>query len=189
MTPTLKSDLRREAEQRRRALANPAHGAALARHAAALDLALGAVVAGYCAFRDEADPKPLMLDLASQGHPLALPVMVARDAPLRFHRWRAGDATAVHPYGVTEPLGDAAVVVPSILLVPLLAFDAAGWRLGYGGGYYDRTLAALRADGPVRAIGIAYDGQEIAAVPHAGHDQRLDAVLTEAGLRRFDDCL
>ena len=182
----LKSDLRRETELRRRMLARPDHAAALAEHAAALDLAPGAVVAGYWAFRDEADPKLLMLALAGRGHPLALPAMVARGAPLRFHRWREGDAMAVHAYGVNEPLAEADVVVPSVLLVPLLAFDAQGWRLGYGGGYYDRTLAALRAAGPVRAIGIAYGGQQIAAVPHGNHDQRLDAVLTEAGLRRCD---
>jgi 5-formyltetrahydrofolate cyclo-ligase len=181
----LKSDLRREAELRRRALANPDHAGALARHVTALNLMQGAVVAGYAAFRDEADPKPLLLALANHGHPLALPAIVASGAPLRFHRWREGDAMRLHAYGVSEPLAEAAVVVPSVVLVPLLAFDATGWRLGYGGGYYDRTLAAVRSAGAVRAIGIAYGGQEIAAVPHSGHDQRLDAVLTEAGLRRF----
>jgi 5-formyltetrahydrofolate cyclo-ligase len=123
--------------------------------------------------------------LARHGHPLALPAMVGRQAPLRFQRWRPGDAMTVHPYGVSQPLSDAEVVTPSVLLVPLLAFDAQGWRLGYGGGYYDRTLAALRSAGVVTAIGIAYDGQRIAAVPHDAHDQRLDAVLTETGLRRF----
>ena len=69
--------------------------------------------------------------------------------------------------------------------MPLLAFDGQGTRLGYGGGYYDRTLAALRAAGAVRAIGIAYAGQEVPKVPHGPHDQRLDAVLTENGLTRF----
>jgi 5-formyltetrahydrofolate cyclo-ligase len=74
-------------------------------------------------------------------------------------------------------------VVPDVLLIPLLAFDATGYRLGYGGGYYDRTLSALRAQKPVIAIGIAYAGQQVAAVPHEAHDQRLDGVLTEEGLR------
>jgi len=187
MTPesALKSDLRRQAELRRRMLAGPNHAAVLAGYAAALDLPPAAVVAGYSAFRDEADPKALMLALAGRGHALALPVMVGRGAALRFHRWCEGDAMRLHAYGVSEPLADAEVTVPDVVLVPLLAFDADGWRLGYGGGYYDRTLDALRRAGPVTAIGIAYAGQQIAAVPHNDHDQRLDAVLTEAGLWRF----
>lgn len=180
-----KTDLRRTAAALRSTLAEPGHGAALAAHAAALDLPLGAVVAGYCAFRDEADPRALMQALAARGHPLALPVMVGKALPLRFHRWCEGDAMGVHPYGVSEPLATAEMIVPSVLLVPLLAFDRRGIRLGYGGGYYDRTLAALRSTGPVTAIGIAYAGQECAGLPWGPHDQPLDAVLTEAGLIRF----
>jgi 5-formyltetrahydrofolate cyclo-ligase len=91
----------------------------------------------------------------------------------------------VSAYGVTEPDVGAEVMTPSVLLVPLLAFDADGYRLGYGGGYYDRTLTVLRAQWSVRAIGIAYAGQEIEKLPHDAHDERLDAVLTETGLRAF----
>lgn len=182
---TAKSDLRREADRRRRALAQPAHATRLAAYADTLALRPGAVVAGYAAFRDEADPRPLMLALAARGHPLALPAIVAPAAPLRFHRWCESDAMVTHAYGQREPHPDCPLAVPEVLLVPLLAFDGAGHRLGYGGGYYDRTLAALRAVGLVTAIGIAYAGQAVGVVPHGEHDQRLDAVLTEDGLTRF----
>lgn len=186
MIPEAKADLRRIAAARRQRLAHPEHAAALADYAGTLALAPGVVVAGYAAFRDEADPKPLLLALAARGHPLALPALAGRAQPLRFHRWREGDALCAHVYGMREPAPDCEQLIPSVLLVPLLAFDARGYRLGYGGGYYDRTLEALRAAGRVAAIGLAYAGQEIAAVPHGPHDQRLDAVLSETGLRRFD---
>jgi 5-formyltetrahydrofolate cyclo-ligase len=91
----------------------------------------------------------------------------------------------VHAYGVTEPQFESEIVTPAVVLVPLLAFDATGYRLGYGGGFYDRTIEALRAIRPIEAIGIAYAGQEVAAVPRDDHDQRLDAVVTEEGFRRF----
>lgn len=180
-----KAELRRDARLTRQRLADSRHGALLAAQADALALVPGAVVAGYAAFRDEADPRDLMAVFATRGHPLAMPAIVERGAPLRFHLWCAGDAMVVHPYGVREPLPDCPQAVPDVLLVPLLAFDAAGYRLGYGGGYYDRTLAVLRAARPVRAIGIAYTGQQVDALPHGPHDQRLDAVLTEAGLVHF----
>jgi len=182
---TGKTELRRKAEAHRKTLADPGHAEALAAYADALAIAPGAVVAGYAAFRDEADPRLLLRMLAARGHPLALPAMTGKALPLRFHRWCETDELVVHPYGVAEPHSDAPVVEPSVLLVPLLAFDSHGTRLGYGGGYYDRTLAALRAAGSVRAIGIAYAGQELPAVPRSAHDERLDAVLTETGLTRF----
>jgi 5-formyltetrahydrofolate cyclo-ligase len=180
-----KRDQRRLAEAQRKTLVTPGHAAVLAGFAAALDLAPGAVVAGYCAFRDEADPRALMRTLAARGHRLALPAMVAKAAPLRFHVWCESDPLVVHPYGVREPRPECPVVVPDVLLVPMLAFDADGYRLGYGGGFYDRTLEALRATRPVLAIGIAYAGQQRTDVPRGEHDQRLDAVLTENGLTRF----
>jgi len=180
-----KADLRKDAEQRRRTLARAGFATAIAGFAGALALPEGAVVSGYWAFREEADPRALMLALGAKGHPLALPCVVAKHTPLRFHRWRESDAMRVGAFGIAEPLVGAEAVTPSVLLVPLLAFDGEGTRLGYGGGYYDRTLAVLRAQGPVRAIGIAYAGQEVPALPHAAHDQRLDAILTEKGLRTF----
>jgi 5-formyltetrahydrofolate cyclo-ligase len=181
---TGKPDLRKDAERRRQALAQTGHAAALAAYAAALALPPG-VVAGYWPMKSEADPRPLMAALSSLGHPLALPCVEKRAAPLLFRCWKEGDPLGRGAYGTSEPLPAAAPVIPSVLLVPLLAFDAQGFRLGYGGGYYDRTLAVLRAARPVTAIGIAYAGQEIPAVPHEAHDLRLDAILTEAGLTRF----
>jgi 5-formyltetrahydrofolate cyclo-ligase len=180
-----KAELRKDAELRRHSLVRPDFPDALASYAAALSLPAGAVVSGYWAFRDEADPRALMLALAERGHPLCLPVIVEKAQPLRFHRWNPSDVMRVHAYGVTEPQRDAAVITPSVLLVPLLAFDATGYRLGYGGGFYDRTLQSLRAIRNIQAIGIAYAGQEVPAVPHHEYDERLNAVLTEKGLRRF----
>ncbi len=184
---TAKIALRQEAEERRRQLAHPGFAKRLAAHAAVLPLAIGAVISGYAAFRDEADPGLLLLALAAQGHLLALPAITAKGEALRFHRWQPVDALARHAYGVMEPQATAASVHPDVLLVPLLAFDASGHRLGYGGGYYDRTLQSLRAQKTITAIGIAYAGQEVAAVPYGPHDQRLDGVLTEEGLRRFSN--
>lgn len=187
MTITKRS-LREDARARRAELARalPDFAARIAAFAGELDLPLGATVAATWPIRDEADPRALVTALAAKGHALVLPCIVARAEALQFRRWSEGDATTVNLFGIAEPLAEAEVLAPNVLLVPLLAFDAQGWRLGYGGGYYDRTLAALRADGPVTAIGVAYSGQQVAAVPHGGHDQRLDAVLTETGLRRFD---
>jgi 5-formyltetrahydrofolate cyclo-ligase len=183
---TSKTDARQQAAARRRLLADPAHAAALAAQVGALALAPGAVVAGYAAFRDEADPALVLDVLAGRGHPLALPALIGKGLPLTFRCWRRSDALVIHPYGMAEPHPDCPEVTPDVLLVPLLAFDAEGYRLGYGGGYYDRTLETLRAGRTVQAIGIAYAGQKVAVVPHSEHDQRLDAVLTEAGLTRFD---
>jgi len=135
--------------------------------------------------RCEADPRPLMTALSALGHPLALPCVEKCAAPLLFRCWKEGDLLGRGAYGTSEPLPSAAPVIPAVLLVPLLAFDAEGYRLGYGGGYYDRTLAALRSTQPVTAIGIAYAGQEIPAVPHEAHDLRLDAILCETGLKYF----
>ena len=184
---TGKIALRKEAVERRRLLTHPAFAERLASHVAALALAPGVLVSGYAAFRDEADPALLMFALAVRGHALALPAITAKGEGLRFHRWQQEDALAPHPYGVLEPHVSAEIVQPDVLLVPLLAFDASGHRLGYGGGYYDRTLEKLRGQKAITAIGIAYAGQEIVAIPHGPHDQRLDGVLTEDGLRRFSN--
>jgi 5-formyltetrahydrofolate cyclo-ligase len=124
----------------------------------------------------------LMRALASRGHELALPRIVAKGAPLAFHLWREGDALIAGRHGIAEPDAGAPAAAPQILLVPLLAFDPAGHRLGYGGGYYDRTLAALEN---VTAIGVAYAGQEVPDLPRQEHDRRLNFLVTEQGLRRF----
>ena len=115
-----------------------------------------------------------MRTLAGAGHALALPCVAGRAMPLQFRLWREGNPTELSRHGVPEPRHDAPEAVPDAILIPLLAFDGRGFRLGYGGGYYDHTLAQLRAAGTVLAIGVGYAGQEIAALPHEAHDQRLD---------------
>ena len=138
----------------------------------------GAIIAGYWPMGEEMDPRPLMLALAAGGHVLALPVTPPRGQPLSFRAWAPGAALRAGPMGTSEPFaGDE--LCPDILLVPLLAFDRAGRRLGYGGGFYDRTLAALPS---AKAIGIAYAGQEMPEVPAGRQDFRLPLIATEAGV-------
>jgi len=184
---TIKNTIRKEARARRAALSasGPDFAARIANLAAQLLLETGVAVASYCPFRDEADPGSLARVLAERGHPLLLPRIEGPDRPLVFRRWQAGDATERNSWGIVEPLRTAEAVEPKALLVPLLAFDDRGHRLGYGGGYYDRSLASLRAKGDVIAICIAYAGQEMNPLPHDRHDEPLDMVLTEEGLRRF----
>ena len=165
----------------------PGFAERIAVFASDLGAPVGAVVSGYLPIRDEADPRALMAALAGKGHVLALPSVIERGAPLVFRRWSPGDATLIDMFGLTEPLASAEIMTPSIVLVPMLAFDAAGYRLGYGGGYYDRTLALLRAAGKVVAVGIAYAGQEVPGLPRRDHDEPLDAIVTEKGLRKFAD--
>jgi 5-formyltetrahydrofolate cyclo-ligase len=177
-----KRQLRSETRAHRATLTRTGFADAIAAFADQLALPNGAIVAGYHPIRDEADPRALMSSLAARGHPLALPVVAVAHAALLFRSWKAGDALAPNAWGIAEPLAGAAQVVPAVVLVPLLAFDASGHRLGYGGGYYDRTIAALPG---VRTVGIAYAGQEVAAVPREPHDHTLDMIVTEKGVRRF----
>lgn len=143
------------------------------------------VISGYWPIRDEIDPRPLLDRLATRGHPLALPVVGAPDASLVFRAWTKDDTLMPGPFGTRTPGDDAREVTPRVVIVPLLAFDAAGWRLGYGGGYYDRTLAGLRrGPGAVLAIGVAYQDQRVDAVPRAPYDERLDWVVTETAAHR-----
>jgi 5-formyltetrahydrofolate cyclo-ligase len=175
----------------RRAAAFVRHGAAggqrLAQHGLDfLAIEPGAIVSGFSAISDEIDPKQLLLRLAGEGHALALPVMQGRGLPLLFRAWSPGDAMGRAQWGIAEPLPSQPALEPDVVLVPLLAFDALGYRLGYGGGYYDRTLACLRGTKPVVAVGVAYDELKVDAVPHLDYDQRLDWVLTPSGpLRCF----
>ncbi len=145
----------------------------------------GVVVSGYAAMGSEIDAFPLLTRLGSAGYRLCLPVIQPLGNPLIFRAWAPGDVLVPRKWGIREPADDAALVEPDVLLVPLLAFDASGARLGYGGGYYDRTIAQLRAMKPVVAIGLAFDEQEIAEVPVEAHDERLDWVLTPSGARRY----
>ncbi|GAB4224498.1 MAG: hypothetical protein Tsb0032_29230 [Kiloniellaceae bacterium] len=140
------------------------------------------VVSGYWPMSDEIDPRPLMMALAGAGHRLALPAIRAAGQPLDFRAWAPGDPLQPAGFGTQEPQATAADLTPQVLLVPLLAFDAAGYRLGYGGGFYDRSLALLRDAGDTLAVGLAFAAQQVAAVPREATDQPLDLVVTESGL-------
>jgi 5-formyltetrahydrofolate cyclo-ligase len=176
-----KSELRRAAREKRRTLAHSDFAAQIARHAEALQIPKGAVVGGYHALPDEADPALLLERLVELGCHVAYPRIAGKGLPLEFHRVPDGEMLAPGALGIHEPSESWPRVVPAYLLVPLLAFDASGHRLGYGGGFYDRTLAALN----VPATGIAYAGQEIASIPCEPHDRTLNMVLTERGARKF----
>ncbi|WP_111398365.1 5-formyltetrahydrofolate cyclo-ligase [Humitalea rosea] len=158
---------------------DPALGAAMAAHVlAAAAPPEGAVVAGFWPMGAEIDPRPLMQALAERGHALVLPVTPPRGQPLRFRRWQPGEPLAPGPMGTSQPAAGE-WLDPDWLLVPLLAFDRRGGRLGYGGGYYDRTLAGLPNS---TAIGIAFSTQEVPEVPTGPLDQRLPMIATESGL-------
>ena len=176
-----------------RAAAHLARAAAHAGGAGAARLAAGhaleaigrlravATVAGYLPVRSEIDPRPAMLALAGLGYRVAVPVVEAPDRPLAFRTWAPDGATERGPFGVEAPVGGEPAR-PDVLLVPLLAFDAQGHRLGYGGGFYDRTIAALRSGGGVQALGFAYAAQQVPAVPIGETDMRLDAIVTEVAI-------
>jgi 5-formyltetrahydrofolate cyclo-ligase len=146
-----------------------------------IEPAPGSIVSGFSAIKDEIEAGPLLAGLAGQGYRLALPVMQGRGKPLLFRAWAPGDEMGVATWGIAEPLPSRPALEPDVVLVPLLAFDSHGHRLGYGGGFYDRTLAGLRARKPIVAVGIAYDELKVDAVPHLDYDQRIDWVLTPSG--------
>lgn len=147
----------------------------------AIPLAPGAVISGYAPLKSEIDPMPLLSKLSERGHPIALPYIEAIDRPLRLKRWRPGEPLIAGQFGARQPASDAQDLQPDILIVPLVAFDAAGHRLGRGGGFYDRTIEELRARGPLLTVGVAFAAQMILDVPHEAHDQRLDWIVTEEG--------
>jgi len=182
---SIKTAARRRAQERR----TPAHAAdalaaaeAVALHAAAWLADRPGIVAGYWPMRTELDCRPLLHALSHARRVVALPVVLAPATPLGFRRWQPGDALVPGGFGTLVPSPQAAEVEPDILLVPLLAFDRQGRRLGYGGGFYDRTLAALRARRSIVALGVAYAVQEMPDLPSDALDQPLDAVVTEQGV-------
>jgi 5-formyltetrahydrofolate cyclo-ligase len=140
-------------------------------------------LAGYWPIGDELDPRPALLRLAAAGHVICLPVTGRRDEALRFRRWDPGKALVPAGFGTLAPAEDAPECTPELLLMPLLAFDAAGNRLGYGAGHYDRTLAGL-AVRPT-CIGLAFAAQEVDTVPREAHDRPMDMIITERGPRPF----
>ncbi len=167
----------------RAAGAEAAAAAAAERFLADIEIAPGEVVSGYRPIRTEIDPTPLMRALIERGADLAAPVIVATGEPLEFRRWRPDSVMETGAFGAEIPV-DAALLEPTLLIAPLVAFDRFCWRLGYGGGFYDRTLLKLRALRPTRAVGFAFAAQEAEALPRDETDQRLDAVVTESAVFR-----
>lgn len=145
-----------------------------------------AVIAGYWPIRDEADIRPLLKKL-SNDHTIVLPVTPRDRLQLSFRRWTPGCAMEDGPFGTSHPVGQigdgAELPIPDVVMVPLLAFTKSGDRLGYGGGYYDATLAALKAENPaLRTVGVAYFGQLVRTLPLEPTDIALDHILTDTGL-------
>lgn len=138
-------------------------------------------LAGYMAMRTEIDPRAAM---AAHAGPVGVPVIQGPGLPLRFREWSPGAAMVMGDFGAAIP-AEGAWIEPEVVIVPLVAFDARGYRLGYGGGFYDRTLELLRARRPTLALGFAFAAQELPEVPIEPTDQRLDAVVTEQGVRWF----
>jgi 5-formyltetrahydrofolate cyclo-ligase len=190
-TADLKAALRRDALARRVAL-EPAVRAALAHRLAEEGLRLARLwrprtVSAFHPLRDEPDTLPLVTALVAEGFLTALPVVAARGAPLVFRLWRPGDPTRAGSMSIREPLAVAPVAYPDLLFVPLACFDRRGHRIGYGAGFYDRTLASLGAMKPIHAVGVAYGVSEIASVPYEAHDQSLDAIVTEQETLLFSE--
>lgn len=179
---TAKAEARKAAFGARKAAFGTGRDAAAQAHLGAVLARYGdAPLAGYLPIRSEIDPVPVM---AAHGGPVGVPVIVGAGQALEFHRWTPDCALIEGPFRALIPV-EAQPMVPRVLVVPLVGFDARGFRLGYGGGFYDRTLAGLRAAGPVLALGFAYGAQELPEVPTDAYDQPLDGVVTEDGLRRF----
>lgn len=157
----------------------------IAEAGAAIDCGPGDVVSGFWPMRSEVDARPLMFALREMGARLCLPAILDRET-IVFRELMRGAEMVDMGFGTVGPGAEAPVLDPTIMLVPLAAFDAQGQRIGYGGGYYDRAIARLHARGlHPRLVGIAFDCQEVARVPAEPHDVPLPCVLTESGLRAF----
>ncbi len=182
-----KTRLRALARRRRSAAnqaAGPGAGQALRDNFVAAMAAMGIpaggqVAAGYLPIKGEMDARVLLSHLHGEGFVCALPVVGAPGAALVFRRWVPGAPLEKGRFGTRHPEPAEPELRPDVVLAPLLAFDARGYRLGWGGGYYDRTIEGLRGNGPLVAVGVAYAAQQADSVPHSGRDQRLDWVVTE----------
>lgn len=141
--------------------------------------AIPSIVSAFWPIKDEIDIRPLMAFLHKNGCRLALPVVHGRGQRLSFRAWSPGEPLESGVFGTLQPSAGCETLEPEALLVPLLACDAEGWRLGYGGGFYDRTLEDLRKRRPVAAVGVGFDLQLVPDVPHGADDQRLDWLLTD----------
>ena len=179
----IKAQLRRAGQARRDALPAEIRKAAaeiIAARAFPLAIAPGMIASGFMPLKGEINPLPLMRKLTDAGARLALPVVAGRGKPLIMRSWQWGEPLVPGVWGIREPRPTAPELQPDILLVPLLAFDRRGHRIGYGAGYYDLTIAQLRAKKPIAAVGIAFAAQEVEIVPRTAFDAQLDLVLTES---------
>lgn len=186
---TEKRKLREAMLARRMQIPHPAMvqaGEAMGRHFADHPvLAFAPSFAGYIAMRSEPDITSIFRLMARFHKQMALPCVTPQKT-LVFREWKPGETLVRHTLGMQEPTAEAPEIIPAIVLVPLLAFDSGGGRLGYGGGYYDRTMVQLRADGmPPLFIGVAYSSQEVEQVPMEPQDGRLDGIMTELGVSMF----
>ncbi len=182
-----KANLRSAALRKRQAIGSNARADA-ARRAAELFFDTvqpekGKCVSAYWPIRDELDSKPLLIRLMDEGFIVGLPVVVGPELPLIFRRWEDGMPLYPAGLGTLEPGSDAPEVVPEIMVMPLLGFDREGTRLGYGGAYYDRTLAAMTPRPLI--VGYAFAAQEVERIPREPHDIGLDILITEGGAQRF----
>lgn len=182
-----KAQLRERALARREAIGDAARKQAAGRAAehffSEVPVDHGQIISAYWPMRGEIDVKPLLSRLMDEGWLVCLPVVMGEDLPLAFRRWEEGAPLYPAGFGMLEPGEEAPEAVPEVVVAPLLGFDRAGTRLGYGGAYYDRTLAAMEPR-PL-LVGYAFAAQEFDAIPRADHDVGLDLVVTEAGVVRF----
>ncbi|NOX74811.1 MAG: 5-formyltetrahydrofolate cyclo-ligase [Alphaproteobacteria bacterium] len=186
MTQTTKETARKTAYTARKIAHRQGHDPAACAHLAQFlaSLARFQTVAAYMPIRTEISPLPVMNDLAAAGKSVCVPVIQAPRQPLKFSRWTPGTKMLNGPFGAAIP-EIADTLIPDILITPLVGFDTRGYRLGYGGGFYDRTFALLRKSAPAMAVGFAYSGQELPLVPTEPTDIRLDVLVTENGVIRF----
>jgi len=184
--PALKEVIRKQALERRAALQSqvPELSRSLAHNFVShVPIPPGAVVSAYFAIGDEADPTPLIGLLRARGHRIVLPRVAGRGKPLNFHLYEEGAKLVPGGFGLSEPARDWPLLDPDVLAVPLLAFDARGYRIGYGAGFYDRTLQRLRASRNIVAASYCFSTQQFEAVPHDENDQRLDWLVNEKSAR------
>jgi len=182
----IKRSLRNEALARRDAL-DPDYRARAAETIANAPFPVavpeGTVVSGFFPMKTELSLLPLMRALEKNGAQIALPRIAGRGHPLSMRAWKFGDPLVPGQWGIREPAPEAKEIDPDILLVPFAAFDRHGYRVGYGAGYYDRTIAGLKARKKIVTIGFGLEAQEVDACPVEAHDEKLDFLMTEKGLR------
>lgn len=179
-----KTRARVQAKQRR-AEAESALGAVQILEHVPADVFKGHVIGGYWPLPGELDIRPLLQACHDQGHALSLPCTPRKGKPLTFRAWTPTDTLKAGPYGTREPFPEQPELRPTLVLVPLLAFTQHGERLGYGGGFYDRTLASLKEHAEVFACGIAYAAQEAVTLPVDEYDYPLDGILTDQYFKAF----